>query len=79
MSAEGLRCQSAGCTAADLGKLDMVGPDEIAARLGVARNTPCMWRIRHLNFPEEWLTVSHVPMWPWSVVREWAIDTGRLA
>lgn len=58
--------------------LDLVGPQEIASRLGVKSNTVSMWRARGL-LPEPLATVSNTPVWHWPLVREWADRTGRLA
>jgi hypothetical protein len=58
--------------------LDLVGPQEIASRLGVAPNTVSMWRARRL-LPEPLAIVSNTPVWHWPLVREWAERTGRLA
>jgi hypothetical protein len=58
--------------------LDLVGPQEIASRLGVAPNTVSMWSARGL-LPEPLATVSNTPVWHWPLVREWADRTGRLA
>jgi hypothetical protein len=57
--------------------LDLVGPQEIASRLGVAPNTVSMWRARCL-LPEPLTVVSNTPVWYWPLVREWADRTGRL-
>ena len=58
--------------------LDLVGPQEIASRLGVAPNTVSMWRARGL-MPEPLAIVSNTPVWYWPLVFEWADRTGRLA
>jgi hypothetical protein len=58
--------------------LDLVGPQEIASRLGVAPNTVSMWSARGL-LPEPLATVSNTPVWHWPLVCEWADRTGRLA
>jgi len=57
--------------------LDLVGPQEVASRLGVAPNTVSMWRARCL-LPEPLTVVSNTPVWHWPIVREWADRTGRL-
>jgi hypothetical protein len=57
--------------------LDLVGPQEIASRLGVAANTVSMWRARGV-LPEPLTVVSNTPVWHWPLVREWASRTGRL-
>jgi len=58
--------------------LDLVGPQEIASRLGVAPNTVSMWRARGV-LPEPLEIVSNTPVWHWLLIREWADRTGRLA
>ena len=58
--------------------LDLVGPQEIASRLGVKSNTVSMWRARGV-LPEPLTVVSNTPTWHWPLVREWADRTGRLA
>lgn len=55
---------------------ELVGPAEIAERLGVAANTVSMWRARGL-LPAPVAVVSRVPVWTWSTVRTWAEETGR--
>ena len=57
---------------------DPVGLQEIAARLGVAVETPKMWRKRGLLPPPRW-TVAGRPAWPWEAILQWARDTGRAA
>jgi hypothetical protein len=57
--------------------IDLVGPDEIASRLGVRSNTVSTWRARGL-LPEPVAIVSRVPLWQWEQVRAWADATGRL-
>jgi hypothetical protein len=57
--------------------LDLVGPQEIASRLGVKSNTVSMWSARGL-LPEPLATVSNTPVWHWPLVSEWAGRTGRL-
>ncbi|MCW3019151.1 MAG: hypothetical protein JWN10_1459 [Solirubrobacterales bacterium] len=57
--------------------VELCGPDEIAARLGVRPNTVSMWRARGL-LPEPIATVSRVPVWPWALIRAWADASGRL-
>jgi hypothetical protein len=58
--------------------LDLVGPQEIASRLGVKSNTVSMWSARGL-LPEPLAIVSNTPVWHWPLIREWAERTGRLA
>jgi MerR-like DNA binding protein len=55
---------------------DPVGSDDIAARLGVKRQTVAMWKQRGL-LPEPRWTVSGRPCWNWPDVAKWAKDTGR--
>jgi hypothetical protein len=57
--------------------IDLVGPDEIAARLEVRSNTVSTWRARGL-LPVPVAVVSRVPLWPWPVIRAWADATRRL-
>jgi hypothetical protein len=57
--------------------IDLVGPDEIGARLEVRSNTVSTWRARGL-LPAPVAVVSRVPLWPWPVIRAWADATGRL-
>lgn len=56
--------------------LELVGPAEIAERLGVQRETVHQWRHREI-MPEPGWTISGVPIWEWSVILEWAQATGR--
>lgn len=58
--------------------VDLVGPDEISKRLGVKPQTVAMWRYRGL-LPEPLAVVSHVPVWEWWEIDEWATATGRAA
>ncbi len=58
--------------------LDLVGPDEVAARLSVAANTVATWRARYPSFPAPLVTCSRVPIWHWQVIHAWASATGRL-
>lgn len=55
----------------------LVGPVEIASRLGVATSTVHQWRQRDLLPEPEW-TLSRVPVWRWETIRKWADETGRL-
>jgi hypothetical protein len=57
---------------------DPVGAVEIAARLGVARQTVDMWRQRDIDFPEPTWTVGGRPAWNWPIVAAWATETGRV-
>lgn len=51
---------------------------EVAARLGVKRETVEKWRTRHL-FPEARWTVGGGPAWDWPTIEAWATATGRNA
>ena len=53
-----------------------VGTIEVARRLGVKAATVSQWRYRGL-LPEPVLVVSHIPLWEWPTIREWARSTGR--
>lgn len=57
--------------------LDPVGPDEVAARLGVPANTVSQWR-RRGQMPAPFTTVSRVPLWDWPLVHAWADTRGML-
>jgi hypothetical protein len=60
----------------DLG--EFVGLGVIAARLKVQRNTVDQWRIRRvLPEPDPAHADGRRPRWPWAVIREFAIKTGR--
>jgi predicted DNA-binding transcriptional regulator AlpA len=54
-----------------------VGLAEIAARLGVTRQTADNWRTRGV-LPEQRWTVGGRPAWAWSDIEAWAKETGRL-
>lgn len=54
-----------------------VGCVEVAARLGVKRQTVAQWRVRGVMPAPAW-TVSGQPCWDWSTVEAWALRTGRL-
>lgn len=58
-------------------RMDPVGTVEIAARLGVKRETVDKWRTRDLLPAPRW-TVGGRPAWDWVDVERWARDTGRL-
>lgn len=64
-------------TAALVAILDPVGPGDIADRLGVTSAAVANWRARGL-LPAPLFVVSCGAVWPWLVVRRWAIETGRL-
>lgn len=55
-----------------------VGIVEIAARLGVKRNTVDQWIQRAIEFPPARWTVGGRPAWNWPDVEQWATETGRL-
>lgn len=55
---------------------DLVGPHEIAGRLGVKVTTVHQWRQRDL-LPEPEAVISGVPVWLWEVIEKWAKETGR--
>ncbi len=51
--------------------LDLVGPYDIAKRLGVSRLVVSQWRHRGI-MPEPLAVVSGVlPVWEWETIREW--------
>lgn len=58
--------------------VDLVGPHEVAERLGVRVQTVHMWRARG-RLPEPGWTISGVPIWEWTTVEGWARASGRLA
>jgi hypothetical protein len=71
--------------------LELVGPGEIAQRLGVKRPTVAVWRNRGLlPQPLAWIDdgtkgrsvkgrkpSQGLPVWSWSAIRVWADATGR--
>lgn len=57
--------------------VEPVGIVEIAARLGVKRQTVDVWKIRGVLPAPRWL-VGGRPCWLWSDVERWAQETGRL-
>lgn len=57
--------------------MDIVGAQEIAARLGVVRGTVDQWRQRGI-FPDPDFTLSGRPGWNWTTIETWARETGRL-
>lgn len=57
---------------------DLVGTVEIAERLGVSINTVYSW-IQRGSITAPIVRVSGTPLWEWPTVRDWAIETGRLA
>ena len=56
---------------------DIVSLKEIAERLGVAPSTPSQWRKRGLMPDPDWV-LAIGPVWEWSHIELWAMDTGRL-
>lgn len=54
-----------------------VGMVEVAAKLGVRRQTVDMWHHRDLLPEPDW-TVGGRPAWRWSTIETWARETGRL-
>jgi len=57
--------------------LDLVGLEEIAEMLDVARSTTYQWRTRGL-LPDPAAVVSRAPIWHRTDIQEWARLTGRL-
>jgi predicted DNA-binding transcriptional regulator AlpA len=60
-----------------LSVVDPVGTLEIAARLGLQRQTVAVWRRRHSDFPQPRWTISGQPAWDWSDIEPWLLHTGR--
>lgn len=56
--------------------LDLVGPAEIAERLGVKRATVDHWRWLKI-LPEPDKTISGNPVWFWETIRDWNDDRSR--
>ena len=67
-----------------MARLDELGPEwpiglsEIRTALNVPRSTIDMWRYRHELPAEEVTTIGGRAFWRWGVIRQWALDTGRL-
>lgn len=61
-------------------RCNVVGTNEVASLLGVQPQTVRHWRLRKMAvpFPEPAHLISHVPLWHWEDVEEWAKATGRL-
>ncbi len=55
----------------------IVGPQEVADRLGVKVPTVHQWRKRNL-LPPPVRVISGVPLWSGGEIDTWALDTGRL-
>lgn len=55
-----------------------VGLEEIADRLGAARNTVDSWRRRGVLPDPEPTTVGGRPWWRWDRIEAWAIETHRM-
>lgn len=64
-------------TVAAVARLDLVGMAEIAERLGVTHGQVRVWRHRKQLPDPEW-DLRNGPLWRWSVIRKWAVETGRL-
>lgn len=57
---------------------DPVGPEEIAERLAVKRDTIYQWRQRDLGFPEPRWRVGGRPAWNWPEIEAWARSVDRM-
>jgi len=59
---------------------DLVNTLGIARRLGVTISAVSNWRVRCDNFPAslDIPGVVGIPIWLWTTVHTWAIDTGRV-
>ncbi len=57
-------------------RLDLVGKNEIAERLGVSVPAVQRWRYADLGFPESDYVISGTPVWRWSRVDRWAKKNG---
>ena len=57
---------------------DLVGAQEIADRLGLARpQTIHVWRRRHPEFPKPIARLKTALIWDWNDIERWARETGR--
>lgn len=57
--------------------IEVVGPTEVAERLGVQRATVDRWRQREAMPAATW-QLAGGPVWLWSDIEAWARRTGRL-
>ena len=57
----------------DLAALDLVGPRDVAERLGIPRNTVLAWKLRG-QLPEPELIISRIPIWRWETIHAWYED-----
>jgi predicted DNA-binding transcriptional regulator AlpA len=55
---------------------ELVGPSDIAARLGVTAQAVAQWKRRGL-LPRPVRTISRVPLWEWEDIAEWASRTNH--
>jgi len=55
----------------------LVSIAEIADRLDVPKDTVNKWRHRGL-LPDPDYSLAVGPVWEWSTIERWAIDTGRV-
>jgi hypothetical protein len=60
----------------DLDPDEPVGLEELAARLGVERDTADKWRTRGV-LPQPTWRVGGRPAWRWAVIVQWVRETGR--
>jgi len=59
-------------------KSDLVGVEEIAGRLRVARSTVSGWHSRGLMPNPLGVVSGRTPVWEWADVEAWARESGRL-
>lgn len=57
-------------------EFDLVGPSEIAERLGVTPAAVYQWRQRG-QLPGPLAVVSGVPVWAWETIKQWSAETGH--
>lgn len=55
----------------------LVGPAEVAAMFGVLRNTVLTWHTVYRILPKATFISGH-PVWPYSAMEKWGLETGRL-